>query len=268
MCERANAKQLPELFATQHKLYALNKTHPLCPFLLSYPSLSQPPLPATRLTSSHQLLCFSINPLSSSSSPASVTSLISPQICSPSPYFPFPSSFTCRFLTPLSSIRSLLHRPLLWALFCYSSAGDGVPAECAYCVPAEKDVCVCVCVSEQECMSEWRRWWGSETIWHGHPSTASVQRASGCHRDFSRARPHQLSAVENWDITTYTPTNTNTPPTVSAAICPPPQRTHTHTHKKLNNPQTHSSFSSSHNKDTKEGCVFWSPVEHDAKVKK
>lgn len=127
---------------------------------------------------------------------------------------------------------------------------------------------VCVCVSEQECMSEWRRWWGSETIWHGHPSTASVQRASGCHRDFSRARPHQLSAVENWDITTYTPTNTNTPPTVSAAICPPPQRTHTHTHKKLNNPQTHSSFSSSHNKDTKEGCVFWSPVEHDAKVKK
>lgn len=66
-----------------------------------YSSLSQPTLPFTCLTSSsHQLLYFSINPLSSSSYPASVASLTSPQILPPSQYFPSSTS------SPLSSLPS------------------------------------------------------------------------------------------------------------------------------------------------------------------
>lgn len=113
MCERKNAKQLPKLLASQWK-FTVSVALLLVPFFFCVPpysSLSQPPPLFTCTSSSHQLLYFTINPLSSSSSyPASVASLISPQVLPPSQYFPFSASSP---YPPLSSTRILLPCPPL-----------------------------------------------------------------------------------------------------------------------------------------------------------
>lgn len=278
--ERKNAKQLPKLLASQGKLSTVNETLPLVFsffYIPLYSPLSWPPLLSTCLTSSsHQLLYFSITPLSSSSDPASVASLISPQILPPSQYFPSSNSSPCPFFH--SSTRILL--PTVPSEHCSVTAQLVMACqETAPFVPRWKGLIACECVCGSVCMCEWSGWWweGGQKDWHGHPSTASARRAYRCHRDFSRACPHQLSVVDNWDITLHTHTHTHLllprqiPPTAASLILLMPvplSPTHTYTlTQKLNNLKL-ISFSASHNKDTKGACVFWSPVEHDSEEKK
>lgn len=176
---RRNAKQLHKLWALKEEVRAHSSL-----WLASFTAVFKP-------TITSPTFIFSIHPLSSYLHPTSVTH---PNIFLPwsFTYTPHPS-----WLAP----PELLHP--IWG-------SDAMPADGSFCILLKRthSLRVHVCVRE-------RRGWAGQTDWHGHPSRGSMQCAYRCHRDFTRACPHQLSVVDNWHIAIPTPLPTL--PTASAA---------------------------------------------------